>query len=79
MFVIVGFIVLALILKILSVPLKVAFKLFINAVAGALVLLMVNLILSNFGNIIPTTPLNCILVGIFGIPAVLIMVLVYVL
>lgn len=79
MFLIIGFIILGLILKILSVPIKVAFKLFINAVAGALVLLAINLILSNFGNMIPLTALNCILVGIFGVPAVLIMVLIYVL
>lgn len=79
MFIVVGLIILGLILKILSVPFKVALKLFINGLAGAVVLIVINLILSKFTTIIPMTPLNCILVGIFGLPAVLIMVIIHVL
>lgn len=79
MFIIIGLLILILILKVLSIPFNIALKLFINAVAGAIVLIMVNLILSNFTHIIPMNALNCILVGIFGLPAVLIMVIIYVL
>ena len=48
-----------------------------NAIAGAILLLIVNLFLSNFGAIVPLTNLNCILVGIFGVPAVIVMVIYY--
>lgn len=77
MFFIIGGVILFLILKILSVPFKIIFKLVVNAIAGAILLLIVNLFLSNFGAIVPLTNLNCILVGIFGVPAVIVMVIYY--
>lgn len=77
MFFIIGGVILFLILKILSVPFKIIFKLVVNAIAGAVLLLIVNLFLSNFGAIVPLTNLNCILVGIFGVPAVIVMVIYY--
>ncbi|KGF07569.1 hypothetical protein HMPREF1634_03950 [Tissierellia bacterium S7-1-4] len=78
MFFIIGGVILFLILKILSVPFKIIFKLVVNAIAGAVLLLIVNLFLSNFGAIVPLTNLNCILVGIFGVPAVIVLVIYYV-
>lgn len=78
MFFIIGGVILFLILKILSVPFKIIFKLIVNAIAGAILLLIVNLFLSNFGAIVPLTNLNCILVGIFGVPAAIVMVIYYV-
>ena len=72
-----GIIILFLILKILSVPFKIIFKLVVNAIAGAVLLLIVNLFLSNFGAIVPLTNLNCILVGIFGVPAAIVLVIYY--
>lgn len=77
MFFIIGGVILFLILKILSVPFKIIFKLVVNAIAGAILLLIVNLFLSNFGAIVPLTNLNCILVGIFGVPAAIAMVIYY--
>ncbi len=77
MFFIIGGVILFLILKILSVPFKIIFKLVVNAIAGAVLLLIVNLFLSNFGAIVPLTNLNCILVGIFGVPAVIVLVIYY--
>ncbi len=77
MFFIIGGVILFLILKILSVPFKIIFKLVVNAIAGAILLLIVNLFLSNFGAIVPLTNLNCILVGIFGVPAVIVLVIYY--
>ena len=78
MFFIIGGVILFLILKILSVPFKIIFKLVVNAIAGAILLLIVNLFLSNFGAIVTLTNLNCILVGIFGVPAVIVLVIYYV-
>lgn len=78
MFFIIGGVILFLILKILSVPFKIIFKLVVNAIAGAVLLLILNLFLSNFGAIVPLTNLNCILVGIFGVPAVIVLVIYYV-
>ena len=77
MFFIIGGVILFLILKILSVPFKIIFKLVVNAIAGAVLLFIVNLFLSNFGAIVPLTNLNCILVGIFGVPAVIVLVIYY--
>lgn len=77
MFFIIGGVILFLILKILSVPFKIIFKLVVNAIAGAILLLIVNLFLSNFGAIVPLTNLNCILVGIFGVPADIVLVIYY--
>ena len=77
MFFIIGGVILFLILKILSVPFKIIFKLVVNAIAGAVLLLIVNLFLSNFGAIVPLTNLNCILVGIFGVPAAIVLVTYY--
>ena len=77
MFFIIGGVILFLILKILSVPFKIIFKLVVNAIAGAILLLIVNLFLSNFGAIVPLTNLNCILVGIFGVPAAIVLVIYY--
>ena len=77
MFFIIGGVILFLILKILSVPFKIIFKLVVNAIAGAVLLLIVNLFLSNFGAIVPLTNLNCILVGIFGVPAATVLVIYY--
>lgn len=77
MFFIIGGVILFLILKILSVPFKIIFKLVVNAIAGVVLLLIVNLFLSNFGAIVPLTNLNCILVGIFGVPAAIVLVIYY--
>lgn len=77
MFFIIGGVILFLILKILSFPFKIIFKLVVNAIAGAVLLLIVNLFLSNFGAIVPLTNLNCILVGIFGVPAAIVLVIYY--
>lgn len=77
MYFISGGVILFLILKILSVPFKIIFKLLINAIAGAVLLLIVNLLLSNFDLFVPLTKLNCILVGIFGVPAVIVLVIYY--
>ena len=77
MFFIIGGVILFLILKILSVPFKIIFKLVVNAIAGAVLLLIVNLFLSNFGAIVPLTNLSCILVGIFGVPAAIVLVIYY--
>lgn len=64
-------------LLILAVPFKIMIKLLINALAGAILILMVNLVLSNFGTVIPLNELNSILVGIFGVPAVILMGIYY--
>ena len=55
MYFIIGGVILFLILKILSVPFKIIFKLIINAIAGAVLLLIVNLLLSNFDLFVPVS------------------------
>ncbi|MCI6609363.1 MAG: pro-sigmaK processing inhibitor BofA family protein [Ezakiella sp.] len=77
MYFIIGVGILLVVLLLLAVPFKIMIKLLINALAGAIVILMVNLVLSNFEIIIPLTKFNSILVGIFGVPAAILMGIYY--
>ncbi|MGM9540886.1 pro-sigmaK processing inhibitor BofA family protein [Anaerovibrio sp.] len=67
----VGLIVLFVILKILSLPFRIIWKLFTNSVVGAVMLWIVNL----FGAGIEITFFKALLAGIFGIPGVLVILL----
>ncbi len=68
-----GIFLLWLICKILAVPLKIVWKLLVNAIIGALVLLIFNFFggLINFA--IPITPVSALVAGILGIPGVIIL------
>ena len=56
--------------KILALPIKLAGKRLINAASGLVMLMIVNFIGSYIGYTVEINWLNCILVGIFGIPGV---------
>lgn len=68
--------VLWLLLKILSAPFKLAFKLFLNAVIGLVILFAVNLVGSVFGFHLPVTAFRCLVAGILGIPGTVILILI---
>ena len=59
--------------KLLSIPLKILWKLLVNALLGALILFVVNLIGGIFGVTIPITPLNSLITGVLGIPGVILL------
>lgn len=68
---IVGIIVLFILLRILSLPFRIVWKLITNSVVGALMLWVVNL----FGLGIDITFFKALIAGFFGVPGVLVVVL----
>ncbi len=65
--------------KILMVPIKIMWKLVINAIAGALLLLVVNFVGGLIGLSIPITPISALVAGVFGIPGVVLLVILQIL
>lgn len=68
---IVGIIVLFILLRVLSLPFRIVWKLITNSIAGALMLWVVNL----FGLGIEITFFKALIAGFFGVPGVLVVVL----
>lgn len=69
--VLVGFI----ILKILAFPMKLIIKLLINALVGGIILWVLNLIGAGFGFTILLNWATALVVGILGVPGVILVVL----
>lgn len=61
--------------KILSWPFKVLFKLIINLVLGALLLVLVNIFGAGFGLHIPFNAVTALVSGIFGLPGVILLII----
>lgn len=68
---VVGLVILYVILKVLSLPAKLVWKLVSNSIIGAIMLWVVNL----FGVGIDITFFKALIAGIFGIPGVVVIVL----
>ena len=68
---IVGIIVLFILLRVLSLPFRIVWKLITNSIVGALMLWVVNL----FGLGIESTFFKALIAGFFGVPGVLVVVL----
>ena len=62
-----------LILKILAKPIRFLFKLLINAVMGFVLLWLINFFGGGVGIELPLTLLNALIVGLLGIPGVLLL------
>ncbi|GFN35709.1 pro-sigmaK processing inhibitor BofA family protein [Tepidimicrobium xylanilyticum] len=60
----------------LVIPIRLIVKLIINGVLGGILLLIVNLIGSFIGISIAINPLTAIIVGIFGIPGILLLLII---
>lgn len=67
----IGLIVLCLIGKIVSLPVKLLWKMITNSIVGAVMLWIVNL----FGAGVQITFIKALVAGVFGIPGVLVVVL----
>ena len=74
----VGIVLILLLGRILVFPLKVVLKLVYNGLIGGLVLWLVNLIGAPLGFTLPITVWTALLVGLLGIPGVLLLILYYV-
>ena len=68
-------IVVIVLIRVISAPIKLIFKLLINTVIGFAVLYLVNLIGQNFSITIEMNVLHAVIVGIFGIPGVIVLIL----
>ncbi len=71
----VALIVLYIVLKIIAVPVKIIIKLMINAFVGGVVLFLINLVGASFGFALNITWLTSLIVGIFGVPGVVLVIL----
>ena len=60
---------------ILVIPIKIIIKLLINGIIGGVLLFIFNLIGGIFGLSIAINPLNAIIVGILGIPGVILLLI----
>ena len=67
----IGIIILALILKLVSIPIRLFWKFITNSIIGALMLWVVNL----FGAGVPIDILRALIAGIFGLPGVIVILL----
>ena len=63
-------------IKILAAPIKLIFKLLINAVLGFLLLFLANFVGGFFNFYIPVNLVTCLISGVFGIPGVIFLVIV---
>ncbi len=71
----VALIVLYIVLKIIAAPVKIIIKLMINAFVGGVVLFLINLVGTGFGFALNITWLTSLIVGIFGVPGVVLVIL----
>lgn len=62
-------------LKIIAVPVKIVIKLMLNALIGGVVLFLLNLIGAQFGLVLDINWLTTLLVGFFGVPGVIIVLI----
>ena len=61
--------------KLLSFPLKVLWKLIINAILGAVILFLFNLVGGFLNLSIPINALNALITGVLGIPGVILLLI----
>ena len=70
-----GLLILWLICKLLSFPLKVLWKLIINAILGAVILFLFNLVGGFLNLSIQINALNALITGVLGIPGVILLLI----
>lgn len=70
-----GLVLLYIIGLILVIPIKVIFKLIINGLIGGIILFLFNLVGGLFGIAIAINPLNAIIVGLLGVPGVVLLLI----
>ena len=64
------------VLKIFAAPIKLVFKLLLNMLSGFLLLILANLISGFFDFAIPINTVSCLLSGVFGIPGVILLIVI---
>lgn len=75
LFALVGLVLLVVVVKIFSWPLKILLKLLVNGVLGVVLLIIFNLIGKNFGVTIGINAVTALIAGFCGIPGVIFLVI----
>ncbi len=70
--ILIGVGILFIVLKLLALPMKLIIKLVINGIVGGILIFVVNLIGANFGFMIDLNWITALIVGILGVPGVII-------
>ncbi len=70
-----GLIVLWLVFKILSLPIRILFRLLINAVVGAVILIIFNFLGDFVGLSIVINPVTAVVAGLLGVPGVILLII----
>lgn len=76
---IIALIILYIVLKIIALPVKIIIKLMVNAFVGGVVLFLINLVGASLGFALNITWLTSLIVGIFGVPGVVLVILLQIL
>lgn len=70
--ILIGVAILFIVLKLLALPMKIIIKLVINGLVGGLIIFVINLIGANFGFMIDLNWITALIVGLLGVPGVVI-------
>ncbi len=70
-----GIILLFVLVKLLAWPIKILWKLVVNAVLGAAILLIVNIVGGYFGINIGINPWTALIAGFFGLPGAVFLII----
>ena len=65
------------ILKILALPMKSIIKLVINGIIGGVIIWLINLIGAGFGFVLTLNWITALVVGLLGVPGVIILVILH--
>lgn len=72
---IIGIIMLFLVAKLLILPIKIVWKLFVNALVGGITLIIINFIGAFFGLYIQINIITALITGLLGVPGVVIILI----
>lgn len=75
LFALVGLVLLVVVVKVFSWPLKMLLKLLVNGVLGVILLIIFNLVGKNFGVTIGINAVTALIAGFCGIPGVIFLVI----
>ena len=73
----IAIVILFIVLKLISLPLKLIIKLMVNAFLGGAILFLINLVGARFGFVLEINWLTSLLVGFFGVPGVMVVVILH--
>lgn len=65
------------ILKLISLPLKIIIKLMINAFIGGAILFLINIVGARFGLVLDINWITALIVGFLGVPGVIIVLILH--